>query len=78
MEGGDNKMSIGKYIREKRLDVGLMQKELAQKCGLTIQAINFIENGRNNPSISTLRKIAEVLGINYFELRQVMKEGEKV
>jgi transcriptional regulator with XRE-family HTH domain len=71
-------MTIGKYIREKRLDVGLMQKELAAKCGLTIQTINFIENGRNNPSISTLRKIAEVLGINYFELRQVMKEGEKV
>jgi len=69
-------MSIGNYIREKRLDVGLMQKELAEKCGLTHQAINFIEKGRNKPSIVTLRKIAEVLGINYFELRQVMKEGE--
>jgi hypothetical protein len=24
----------------------------------------------------TLRKIAEVLGVNYFELRQVMKGGD--
>lgn len=69
-------MSIGSFIREKRLDVGLMQWELAEKCGITVQAMNFIEKGRNNPSISTLRKLAEALGINYFELRQVMKEGE--
>jgi transcriptional regulator with XRE-family HTH domain len=68
-------MSIGEFIKDKRLDVGLMQYELANKCGITIQAMNFIEKGRNNPSISTLRKIAEVLGINYFELRQVMKKG---
>lgn len=68
-------MSIGEFIKDKRLDIGLMQYELAAKCGITIQAMNFIEKGRNNPSISTLRKIAEVLGINYFELRQVMKKG---
>lgn len=68
-------MSIGEFIKEKRLDVGLMQYELAEKCGITIQAMNFIEKGRNNPSIATLRKLAEVLGINYFELRQVMKKG---
>lgn len=69
-------MTIGEYIKEKRLDVGLMQKELAAKCGLTQQAINFIEKGRNKPSIATMHKIAEVLGVNYFELRQVMKGGE--
>jgi transcriptional regulator with XRE-family HTH domain len=68
-------MTIGNYIREKRLDIGLLQRELAQRCGLTIQAINFIENGRNNPSIATLHKLSEVLGVNYFELRQVMKES---
>jgi transcriptional regulator with XRE-family HTH domain len=76
MEGGENKMSIGEYIREKRLDVGLMQKELAAKCNVTPQTINFIENSKTKPSIVTLRKIAEVLGVNYFELRQVMKGGD--
>jgi putative transcriptional regulator len=69
-------MSIGEFIKEKRLDIGLMQKELATKCGVTNQTINFIEKGKTNPSIVTLRKIAEVLGVNYFELRQVMKGGQ--
>jgi transcriptional regulator with XRE-family HTH domain len=69
-------MTIGEFIREKRLDVGLMQYELANKIGITIAAMNYIEKGRNNPSITTLRKIAEALGINYFELRQVMKKDK--
>jgi DNA-binding XRE family transcriptional regulator len=54
----------------------LLKIELAAKCGVTNQTINFIEKGKTNPSIVTLRKIAEVLGVNYFELRQVMKGGK--
>lgn len=69
-------MTIGEYIKEKRLDVGLMQKELAEKCKVTVQTINFIEKGKTKPSIVTMRKIAEALGVNYFELRLVMK-GQK-
>lgn len=69
-------MTIGEFIRDKRLDVGLLQKELAEKIGITQQAMCFIEKGRNYPSIVTLRKLAVVLGVHYFELRQVMKQKE--
>lgn len=42
----------------------LSQKELAEKCGLSLQTINSIENGLQNPSRVTAAKIALVVDVN--------------
>lgn len=68
-------MTVGEYIKEKRLDIGILQKELATKCDVSVQTINTIENDKSNPSVTTLRRIAQVLGVDYFVLRKIMKEG---
>lgn len=39
----------------------ISQTELAERCGLTLQTINSIENGKQNPSKTTLVKIMDVI-----------------
>ena len=57
-------------IREKREELGLSQKELAEKSGITQSFLCDIEQGRSKPSIDVAIKLAKVLkvkDINFFE-----------
>ena len=42
-----------------REELGLTQKELSEKTGITQGDISRLENGNANPSIKTLRRLAE-------------------
>ena len=48
-------------IREKREELGLSQKELAEKIGITQSFLCDIEQGRSKPSIDVAIKLAKVL-----------------
>ena len=50
-------------IKEKRERLGISQKELAEKVGISQSFLCDIEQGRSKPSIDTALKIAEALGI---------------
>ena len=50
------------YLRQERRH--LTQAQLAKMSGVSQSTIAQIEKGRKDPSISTLRKIAEALGVN--------------
>lgn len=57
-------------IREKREELGLSQKELAEKIGITQSFMCDIEQGRSKPSIDVAIKLAKVLkvkDIKFFE-----------
>lgn len=51
-------------IREKRKQLGISQKELAEACGITQSTLCDIEMGRSKPSIKIAIKIAETLHID--------------
>ena len=51
-----------------RLKNKLSQGDLAKKLNVDRAYISNIENGRMNPTLSTLEKIAEALGISSSEL----------
>lgn len=57
---------IGDKIREKRLQMGMSLKELAEKTDLTPGFLSQIERDISEPSITSLRKIAEALGVAVF------------
>lgn len=61
-------------IKERRTLLGLTQQDLADYTGVSLRIIKSIEAGKGNPSVSTLSKIAEVLGL---ELRLQIKEVAK-
>ncbi len=56
-------MTIGKRIRKRRQELELTQEDLARALGLTPQHISGIEQDKRNPSLSSLAKLAEELGI---------------
>lgn len=41
----------------------MTQKQLAEKTGITQADISRLENGESNPSLNTLKKLAEGLGM---------------
>jgi DNA-binding XRE family transcriptional regulator len=60
--------SLGKNIKILRISVELKQQELADRIGISRTYMNFIENDRKEPRISTLRKIAQQLGCSIRDL----------
>ena len=59
-------MEFYAIIKERRGLLRLTQQDLADYSGLSLRIIKSIESGKGNPSIGTLRKIAEVLGLELF------------
>jgi len=64
---------IGRYIREIRKKNNLTQNDLAEKLGVTYQAVSKWENGKNIPDISLLKEMSKIFNIDIDELL----EGEK-
>lgn len=58
---GLNNNDFGNRIKELRIKNGLSQTELADKTGVSEQAISFYENGKRHPKIETWQKIANAL-----------------
>lgn len=61
-------MPTGSRIKEIRKQKGLTQKQLGEKCGMYESQIRKYENGKANPKIETLQKIAGALGCTINEL----------
>ncbi len=56
---------IGKQVRARRRFLRLRQRDLAELAGVTLRGLTDFENGRGNPTIKQLAKIAEVLGLEF-------------
>lgn len=63
-----NSKSIGNKIASARKKINLSQAELAQQVSISPQAVGKWERGESMPDISTLNRLAEILGVdlNYF------------
>ena len=54
---------IGMLIKERRKELGINQQELADLAGVGINSLVAIERGKGNPSMKTLLRILDVLGL---------------
>ena len=59
---------VGEFIRQKRKEKNLTQKELAQKLSITDRAISKWERGICCPDISLLKDLSSILGVSVNEL----------
>ena len=76
-----DQIKIGKFISEKRKELGITQSELAEKLNITDRAISKWENGVCMPDVGTIPELCEILNITINDLFSGevvnMKENEK-
>ena len=61
-------MHPSEKIKELRMNMGLTQKQLAEKVGVVQSMIAMIETGQKNPSFDLAQKIADVFGVDMNEI----------
>ncbi len=67
-------MSIGHAIKQARSKRGLTQQQLANRAGISISSLYYIESDTNSPSVRTLSKIAAALEVPVSALFEEMDE----
>ncbi len=53
----------GELIKRRRASLNLRQEDLSELSKVANKTIHLIEQGRGNPSFETLKKVADVLGL---------------
>ena len=73
----DNKMSLGKKIKDLRNELGLSQEKLGKQTGIHPTHIGKYEANKTIPSADKLKKISEALGVttDYLLFDNVSKAG---
>jgi DNA-binding XRE family transcriptional regulator len=56
-------LSVAEAVAAMRKISRLTQEEFAAHRGISVQALRQIENGRGNPTVETLDKIASIFGL---------------
>ena len=59
----DPEFSIIQAMIDARKEAGLTQKELSEKTGIAQGDISKLEKGNGNPSLKTLKRLAEGMGM---------------
>ncbi len=69
-----NQEKIGKFISVSRKNKNLTQEQLAEKLGVSINAVSKWERGLNLPDVSLMKELCDILNITLNELF----EGKKL
>ena len=70
-------MPICENLKRLRTQRGLTQAELAQRLGVTRQAISSYESGRTTPDPETLKRLAAILGTDFDGLLYGQSKAER-
>ena len=65
-----NLEQLGNIIRERRSELSLSQENLSNKSDVAIKTIHSVELGKANPSVKTLEKILDNLGLQIIVVNQ--------
>ena len=67
-------MDIGTVIKERRALLGISQQDLSDYSGVGISTVKDLERGVGNPSLQTLQKILDVVGMEMvLQVKQTVK-----
>lgn len=64
----DIRQLVGTNVRRCRTKIGITQAELAQRLGVDRAYVSGLELGKRNPTVLTLREVAEALGVSVARL----------
>ena len=70
-------MNVGDNIKKLRKEKGLQQKQIAIELGIDQSNYNKIENGKREPSLDLLNKLAGLFGVSVDDILNPGKELPK-
>ena len=71
----DREATFGERLRARRDSAGLTQSQLSERCGIPKPTLSRYENDHVQPSLGTLRKLADGLGLSVGAL---VPDGEQL
>ena len=71
------KETFGNMVAVLRKEKGMTQLELADRMGVTDKAVSKWERDLSFPDVSSIPKLAEILGVSVDELMQVKAESKE-
>jgi transcriptional regulator with XRE-family HTH domain len=66
---------LATLLKRLREDSGMTQEQLAFDAGITASALSRIERGLNSPGWTTVRRLAEALGVTLARLAGEVEEA---
>ena len=65
-------LDLTKILKERRETLGITQEYLALLSEVGLRTLKAIESGKGNPTLDTLNKLADVLGMELkLEIKQI-------
>lgn len=66
-------MELKEIMKQRRDTLCLSQQDLAEIAGISLATVKDIERGKGNPSLATINKILDVLGMEItYRIRQTV------
>ena len=66
-------MGLQETMKSRRKALAISQQDLAEMAGIGLATVKDIERGKGNPSLATVCRILEVLGLEMvFKVRQTV------
>jgi transcriptional regulator with XRE-family HTH domain len=62
--GDDISVRTGRALKHQRAVAGFSLRELAARCGISASMISDIERGAKSPTVTTIVRLAEALGVS--------------
>ncbi len=73
--------NLSQLLRRRRRELGVTQADLARLAGLSLHGVSDIETGKGNPTLESLLKILDALGLRIViqpELPEALSDPEKL
>ena len=70
---GEKGGMVKTVLEQERIKIGMSREQLAQKIGITSEAVRLLENGKRKPSYDVLVKLLDLFG--YSDPRELFAEA---
>ncbi|MDB5658481.1 MAG: hypothetical protein JWS10_1096 [Cypionkella sp.] len=67
--------AFAEALVEERKRAGLTQEDLAERAGVSVRFVSFLETGKRQPTLSALAAVSVGLGISMVEMISATEEG---
>ena len=70
-------LHLGRSVRQRRTELGIDQEELARLSGVSLHLVSDLETGKGNPTVGSLARILNVLGLQIVLLPSVVPGADE-